>query len=112
MTAPQPVSVPKTKSLDHYECLKSIVRIWLVERDAALWSFVSGVNEALEEIKLEDAAKHAEEMNALRQKALRYAQLVDSKRQPESIISTAINELLQNESPKFLLRTDSIETAF
>src|SRR5260370_764919 len=74
-TSQSPPSLAKTP-LDLHTALRSVIRAWLVSRDSALWTFVSGVDEPIEAVNLDESRRHVERMNSLRGLALDFAQQI------------------------------------
>ena len=109
--APAPASRP---TLDLHSALDSVLRTWLVARDSALWTFVSGVDEPLAQINLRDAESHVGTMNQLRSTALDFARQISEmdERPVKLVMYESIARVLDGVKPKFLLGVEGVEGAF
>ena len=77
---------------------------------------MSGADDAasrLETVDWEAARAATDQMNSLRATALSFAaQLADRDRTAEGVLSAEIDDLLESESPKFLLRVGHLPGSF
>jgi len=119
MTQPSVVATARAKTIiTPKAALVSTLRIWMMYRDNALWSFVSGVeaDDPLEELKIEDAALRGNmaAANDARQRALDIAAMMAEEQggKAATILREAIDELLAAESPRFLLAVPHIAGTF
>lgn len=114
-----PAAPTSKKQIDLHEALRSTLRVWLTLRDSIVWSIVSGA----ETPGLDDYDSGAistqvlatlTQMNVVRLQAFSFAeQMVTVRgRGPSDLIAEVVEELLQEESPKFLLRVDTHPGSF
>ena len=112
----RPTLEPRGKpQIDLHAALRSTLRSWLTARDGAVWTLSSGsdLTERIEEIKWEDARASIENMNRLRLSIFHFAgQLSDSHTTIQSVISSELDALLADESPKFLLTVPHLPGSF
>jgi hypothetical protein len=97
--------------------LVATLRTWFLYRDEAMWAFVGGTeNERpLEEIVIgEETAAHIAEANEAMKRAWAIAEKIAraNEQKASSIMREAINELLANETPSFLLAVPHISGSF
>jgi hypothetical protein len=97
--------------------LLSTLRTWFLYRDEALWAFVGGTEgeHPLEEIVIGDeAAARIAEANEAGKRAWAIAEKIarENEQKASSVMRDAINELLANESPAFLLTVPHIPGSF
>lgn len=118
MTAPNVISGRATKAaITQRAALIATLRTWFLYRDEALWAFVGGTeaDRPLEEIVIDlNATQRIEEANAAAVRAWKIAEKIASENEQKAatIMRDAINELLANESPSFLLTVPHIPGSF
>jgi hypothetical protein len=88
--------------------LISTLRTWFLYRDEALWAFVGGTetDKPLEEIVIsEDIGVRIAEANDAHKRAWVLAERIgrETEQKASTVMREAINELLANETPAFLL---------
>jgi hypothetical protein len=107
---PQTVIVPHT-------ALIAALRLWLLYRDEALWTFVGGENQddPLGEIEIgTEFTTQIGEVNDAYRRAMKLAERIaaDSERKVATVMREAIDELLLTERPRFLLTVEHIPGTF
>jgi len=103
--------------ITQHTALIATLRTWFLYRDEALWAFVSGTESErpLEEIKIDDeAAARIAEANEACKRAWAIAGKIakEEEQKVSSVMREAINELLANEAPSFLLAVAHIPGSF
>jgi hypothetical protein len=97
--------------------LLATLRTWFLYRDEAMWAFVGGTEaeRPLEDIVVgEETAAHIVEANEASKRAWAIAEKIAraSEQKASTIMRDALNELLANESPSFLLTVSHIPGSF
>jgi hypothetical protein len=97
--------------------LVATIKTWLLYRDEALWAFVGGTegDRPLEDIVIsEETAAHIAEANEASRRAWAIAEKIakQNEQKASSVMRDAINELLANETPSFLLTVAHIPGSF
>ncbi len=110
------ISSVEKRSIDPRSALRSTLRSWLVYRDRAVWCLVSGADAdtgdpILDRMDLTPALPVIERMNLLREVAYDLAAQIDDKR-AETVLRGELEALLEEESPRFLLRVEGIPDSF
>jgi len=119
MSSPSPSrleAVQPKHTINPRDGLRSALRMWLLYRDQAVWCLVSGVGSdtgdpVLDKIDLSTAQSPVDRMNVMREEAYTWAGQIDSKH-AESVLRAGLEELLADESPRFLLRVPESPGAF
>lgn len=119
--AAQPTAAPAPKrQLDQRAALRSALRMWLVARDSVIWLLVAGETDqtggaAIPEFDsntlLADMTPSLDQMEHLRRMAYSLAGQI-SATGAEGVLRDELRDLLEHESPKFLLSVDGIPGAF
>ena len=97
--------------------LLSTLRTWFLYRDEALWAFVGGTEaeRPLEDIVIgAETVAHIVEANEARKRAWAIAEKLarENEQKASTVMRDALNELLANESPSFLLTVTHIPGSF
>ena len=96
--------------------LVATLRTWMLYRDEALWAFVGGTeaSKPLEEIVIDaETTNRIAEANDAAKRAWALAEkLADADKTASMVMREAINDLLQSESPRFLLTVPHIPGSF
>lgn len=101
--------------------LSALISAWLVTRDRVLWNFCAGTmldsQERLEELNLPQIKNSLDtdvmELNQLRHSArLMAKELATAEMTAERLISLAVDEVLSQHTPRFLLRVAETPSAF
>jgi hypothetical protein len=97
--------------------LISTIRTWFLYRDEAVWAFVGGTefDKPLEEIVMAgETMAHIADANQAAKRAWAIAEKIarESEQKASSVMRDAINELLANEAPVFLLSVPHIPGSF
>jgi hypothetical protein len=96
-----PVSISLLSTLD------STLRAWLVSRDELIYCLCSGIDEPVAEIYSASVDLALERVNTLRSIARHFAdQMREGTDSTEAVLARAINRLLSQERPRFLLKID------
>jgi len=101
-----------------HSALLSTLRIWLLHRDTALWSFCSGTDPAdpLCDVSHEQSADAVRAMNEARRQCRAFAEQLSVEggdvQSANQILRAAIDELLAVESPQFPLSLSDIPGSF
>ena len=120
MTSSSMTPVPSSRGkaiITQRAALISTLRTWFLYRDEALWAFVGGTegDHPLEQIEVgEETLAHLAEANGAAKRAWEIAEKMarDNEQKASSVMRDAINELLANESPAFLLPVPHIPGSF
>ncbi len=107
--------LPK-RAIDLRIALRGALQAWLASRDIAIWSFVSGTEAesggaVLDLISISEADKAVARMNQLRDIAYSLAAQI-SERASEAVVKEALDSLLSEESPRFVLRVGEYPGSF
>jgi hypothetical protein len=97
--------------------LIATLRTWFLYRDEALWAFVGGTetDRPLEDIVIgAETVARITEANDAGKRAWAIAEKIakENEQKPSSVMRDALNELLANESPSFLLTVTHIPGSF
>lgn len=117
MTSPSVVPGRSKAVITPRAALLSTLRTWFLYRDEALWAFVGGTEA---ERPLEDIVIGAEtvaritEANDAGKRAWAIAEKLarENEQKASTVMRDALNELLANESPSFLLTVTHIPGSF
>jgi hypothetical protein len=117
MTTPSIMPGRGKTAITQRAALISTLRTWLLYRDEALWAFVGGTegDHPLEEIVIGDeTAERVAEANKAAKRAWAMAEKIahENEQKASSVMREAINELLANEAPAFLLAVPHIPGSF
>lgn len=110
-------SVSPKRAIDLHVALHGALQAWLASRDAAIWCLVSGTDSegsggVLDSISWPDAEPSITRMNQLRDLAYSFATQIGGERKAEEVLQTAVSELLEAESPRFVLRVAEYPGSF
>ena len=94
--------------IDQRESLRSLIRVWLATRDQLLWAFVSGADEPIADVTINDAERLIRSrLYEIRQLILTTAsellRMESSDKTANALIMEMARDLLTVEHPKFLL---------
>jgi hypothetical protein len=117
MTSPSIISTRAKTVITQRAALVSTLRTWFLYRDEALWAFVGGTEaeRPLEDIMIgEECAMHVVEANEAGKRAWAIAEKIarENEQKASTVMRDALNELLANEGPSFLLAISHIPGSF
>ena len=117
MTSPSVMPNRAKAVITQKAALVSTLRTWFLYRDEALWAFVQGTerDRPLEDIVVgEEALARIADTNDAARRAWAIAEKIarDGEQRASTVMLEALNELLANEGPAFLLSVPHIPGSF